>query len=219
MLKQIRSKCVIIFLLVLICLNSSAQNIEKCYVNMPSTLNSTLSKQNRLELLEYYKAGQSDSVVNLFGNQVRLLSLDTLTQYLKVKNTSCSTFEMKVFRIDETTRIIGVIRTVCGSVCQSVVEFYDMKWCPTPIPFDMPKAIDWLKKEATYAEALDQKWVENVLENSFITLTFDLKNPVIIAKNNSLEFLSDTDRKSISPLLVDTTFLYRLEGRKWIVQP
>ena len=35
-----------------------SQSIEKLYVNMPDFLNPTLSKQNRLELLEYHKAGQ-----------------------------------------------------------------------------------------------------------------------------------------------------------------
>jgi len=57
------------------------------------------------------------------------------------------------------------------------------------------------------------------LENSFISLSFDSKNQLIIAKNNSLEFLSEADRKLISPLVVDKKLLFRLEGRKWILEP
>ena len=42
---------------------------------------------------------------------------------------------------------------------------------------------------------------------------------VIIAKNNSLEFVNETDRKLISSLLYDKILKYGLIKRQWILQP
>ena len=201
--------------MVLIFKNLSAQNIEKYYVNMPDALNPTLSKQNRLELLEYHKAKQGDSIANRFGNKAYLISFDTINQRIVIKNTVSSTFEMKVMRID-TTQTIAIIRTVCAPICQSTVEFYDTAWTPVLLQFTMPKAIDWLNQKGFDGQNVDRQWVENVLESSFITLSFDPIKPEIIAKNNSLEFINEIDKKLIAALLFDKTLMFRLEGRKWI---
>jgi len=195
----------------------SAQDIEKYYVNIPDALNPTLTKQNRLELLEYHKAKQSDSIINRFGNTAYLLSLDTISELVVVKNTASSTFEMKVLNLDDSTRVIAIIRTICGPICQSTVEFYDTAWNSTPLQFIIPKAIDWLNEPTENIKNIDNKWVNNILEDSFISLSFDKQQQIIIAKNNSLEFLSDDDRKLIAPYISDKFISYKLIGRKWVL--
>jgi len=210
---------VFIFCLILLSQKLSAQTIERYYVNMPDILNPTLSKQNRMELLEYHKVGQGDSIDNRLGNKAYLLTFDTLSQRIIVKNTESSIFEMKVLNLNDSTRIIGIIRTVCAPICQSAIEFYDTAWNPTPIGFAMPKAVDWVDKGAYTTENVDFKWLDSVLENSFISLSFDSINQLIIAKNNSLEFVSEADRKLISSFVVNKKLIFRLEGRKWILEP
>jgi hypothetical protein len=193
----------------------TAQNIEKFYVNMPDALNPTLSKQNRLELLEYHKAKQSDSTANRFGNKAYLVSLDTINLRIVVRNTVSSTFEMKVMMVDSTLTI-GIIRTVCAPICQSSVEFYDTAWAPLSLQFTMPKAIDWMNEKGFDGQNMDRKWVKSVLESSFISLSFDPIKPEIIAKNNSLEFVTEVDRKLIATILFTKEQRFKLEGRKWI---
>jgi len=198
---------------------SAAQDVGNFYVNMPDKLNPTLSKQNRHELLEYYKAGQTDSITNRYGNHVSLNSVDTLNQILLVKNTPVSSFEMKVFNLNNDSLAIGIIRTICGTVCQSSVEFYDTAWNKIPLIFTMPKAIDWVNKDSLAVKNVDKQWVENVLENNFISLSFATNARQIVAKNNSAEFMSAADRKIISPLLEEKKLIFQLEDRKWIVKP
>lgn len=197
----------------------SAQKVDKFYVNMPDALNPTLSKQNRLELLEYHKAGSGDSITNRFGNLTNLISLDTLNNHLVIKNTESSTFEMKVLNLNDSIKSIGIIRTVCGSICHSSVEFYDTAWNLISLQFIMPKAVDWLNEE-TYSKAtIDKMWVENALETNFISLSFDKVQQILIAKNNSLDFLSEIDRKIILPFVIDKVLIYRLKDRTWVLQP
>ena len=215
-LKQ--NNCLLIIGLIFIFQLSTAQNVEKLYVNMPDALNPTLSKQNRLELLEYHKASQGDSIDNRFGNKAYLSILDTLQKYIVVKNTPNSTFEMKVLKLENDVPLIGIIRTVCAPVCQSKVEFYDTAWNKISLQFTMPKAIEWINESALSQETIDRKWLENLLENSFITLTFDAANQEIIAKNNSLDYVNEVDRKLVAPLLFDKKRSYKLEVRSWILK-
>jgi len=212
---QKKNKYVIIFGLLLINQLLSSQNIEDIYVNMPDTLNPTLSRQNRLELIEYHKAHQSDSIANKIGNEAYLMSLDTLNERIVVKNTQSSTFEMKILQLEDSSKIIGIIRTVCAPVCMSSIEFYDLLWKWVVIPFQMPKSIEWLEEKNIPSDKIDVQWVKNVLDVSFISLSFSADSQVVIAKNNTLDFLSEADRKIIAPYVNAKPFQFKLINRAW----
>lgn len=193
-----------------------ARNIEYYYINMPERLNPTLTRQNKLELLEYAKAKQTDSVGNRFGKPARLLYIDTVFQCVKVQNTPVSAFEMKLFKTVAGDTIIGVIHTVCTPVCHSNVEFYNTTWTPVPLRFTSPKAVQWLDKKKLQEVNIDPVWVENVLATGFISLTFSRNEDAIEATNNTLLFLSDKDRKEIGPLMSDKQIVFRLKGKDWV---
>lgn len=218
-LRQIKNNGILLCCVLLFTQSIVAQTVEKWFVNMPDGLNPTLSKQNRLELLEYFKAGQGDSVTNRYGNQARLVSFDSINQCIVVKNTSSATFEIKMFNLEDSSTVIGLISTVCAPVCQSYIQFYDTAWNSIPIRFTIPKAIEWQDKDSLENKNIDKQWVENMLENSFITLTFDAAKNSIIAQNNSMEFMSEIDRKLIQPFMNNKPFLYRLNGQTWVRQP
>ena len=192
-----------------------SQTIVKCYENMPDILNPTLTKQNRLELVEYYKAKQGDSIANRFDHQVHLLKLDTLNQRILVKNTRTSTFDMKLIKQADSTVVIGIIRTVCAPVCLSSIEFYDTSWNLIPVIFNMPKSIEWLNMNNIPADKIDLQWARNLMGVSFISLSFSEKDQTIIARNNTLDFLSNEDRKVISPYVSDKTITFELKGQQW----
>lgn len=205
----------------LVLLNQSllAQHVADIYVNMPDFLNPTLTRQNRLELLEYHKLHQSDSITNRFGNQAHLLILDSLNQLVVVRNTASSTFEMKILKLQDSTTCIGIIRSVCAPVCLSSVEFYDTAWNVIPIVFAIPKAVEWIDTKAIPADKIDVNWVRSLMEVGFVSLTFSSENQDIIAKNNTLDFLNDDDRKLIRPYCQDKPILFRLDGRTWVEKP
>ena len=196
-----------------------AQTVDKFYVNMPDGLNPILSKQNRMEMLEYHKAKSVDSIANRFGNMAHLISLDTLNNHLVVKNTENSTFEMKVIGTKDSVKIIGVIRTVCGPICQSSIAFYDTAWNQIPQQFEMPKAVDWLDAEKISMATVDKAWISNALAVNFISLSFNAVEQKIIAKNNSLDFLAEIDRKIITAFVIDKTLVFKLVDKVWVLLP
>jgi len=209
-----------LFCCIIVCSQSLySQNIEKWFVNMPDILNPTLSRQNRLELLEYHKAGQGDSIPNVFKHQAYLLNIDTLKQQIAVKNTQSSVFEMKIIRTEDSTSVIGIIRTVCAPVCMSTIEFYDTVWNLIPVRFTKPAAIEWLDVKSVPSEKIDIEWAKNLMGISFISLSFSKKDQTIVAKNNTLDFISAEDRKVIVPYMSDKPIYYQLKGRTWQRRP
>lgn len=194
-----------------------SQSVEHCYINMPDGLSPLLNKKARVEMLEYHKARQNDTIQNLFGGNAVLQVFDTLNNRIIVKCTESSTMEIKVFKQGDKPIFIGLINTVCSPICQSSIQFYDTLWNKIPLRFEFPKAIDWLNKEKlNNAQSIDKVWAVNVLENNFISLQFDPINQSIIATNNSPEFLSEEDRKIILPILNTQPLVYRLVGLKWV---
>jgi len=202
--------------LILVNQNLLSQRIEDWYVNMPDILNPTLSRQNRLELLEYHKVHQSDSIANRLGNFAHLLTLDSLNNRIVVKNTPSSVFEMKAFNLDDNTTAIGIIRTVCAPVCLSNIQFYDTAWNQIPIQFTVPKAIEWVNKNNIPTDKVDIQWLKNSLSISFTSLSFSEEGQSIVVKNNTLDFLSETDRKIIAPYITTKPISFKLKGRTWI---
>jgi hypothetical protein len=213
---QIINSLIFTFCLLLANLSLVAQGFERLYVNMPDELNPILSRQNRLELLEYYKAHQVDSIKNRFKNKVVLVKFDSVQQHLIVKNTSCTTFEMKIIQRPDSTTIIGIIRTVCGPVCQSRIEFYDKAWRQIALQFKMPKLMDLANDSILNQANLDRRWVENLLQNNYFTLSFEGKTQCIIAKCNSLDFFGEADKKTLSKLGLDQLQVFQLVDSKWV---
>lgn len=211
-----KNSLVALVLALFLSVNVFSQNIESVYLSMPDALNPTLSSKQRHELIEYFKVNQSDSVLNRFGTQSKILALDTINQQLIVQNTAVSTHEMMLFYTHDSLPLVGVINTVCAPLCHSTIQFYDTAWRNISIKFDMPKSIEWLNWDSLNLASIDKDWVENILENNFIKLKFDGRNKTILADNQSLDFISDKDKEIVKPLMKEESFIYRLKDKVWI---
>jgi hypothetical protein len=198
------------------CTLISAQNIDKLYVGMPDALNPTLTSQQRLELIEYAKAGQNDTTLNRFKKPVFLLKLDTLHQHLIVKNSGSSTFEMKIMDSGTTEPIIGIIRTVCAPICHSLIVFYDLKWNRLPVSFPYPQATDWLDGDKVQKSEEGIETFQKILKHTFVSLSFQEDGQGVIASNNSLDFLSTEDKKLITPCMNTVPLLFQWNNLKWM---
>ncbi len=103
--------------------------IETIYQNMPSDINPFLSPQKRLELMEYHKATQGDSIKNVFNNWSEIILLDTAQQLIRVAHTTGTQFEMKLFtNTTDSTLNIGIIESVYAPAGHSTIRFYDERW-------------------------------------------------------------------------------------------
>ncbi len=202
---------------------SNAQLIDKVFVKtMPDIVFPSMEKNIRFELLEYYKAGQKDTIKNVFQNGVFILDYDSINHYLSIKTTKNSQFEIKLFptkeKMDSTSYIIGVINTVCAPACSSYIRFYDYKWNKMEVDFSKPTALDWLNNKD--ADTYGVKIAE-IFKSSFLALSFDKWHNNIILKNNSADLLSVEDKLLIKSYLVneDKTYKIKVANSKVCINP
>ncbi len=159
----------------------NAQGIEFFFKDMPKNILPTLSSYRRLELLEYHKANQKDTLVNDFGSTVKLLKLDINNNYIHIQLNSIKTLKMFVLHKNDSTPIIGLIHTVCAPICSSYIQFYNKNWKKIAINIPQFNIKDFLIKEDTS--------LTKEIKAEFIEYDFEPKEKLLLCKNNSLNSL------------------------------
>lgn len=178
-----------------LCVN--AQEIEKLYINMPDGLSPSVSKQQRLELIEYYKAGQqADSIKNKYGKTSKIILFENEKNHLKVQTSATSTSELFLYTEESSgDSIIGLIRTVCLPICYSYVSFFDNNWQAIDRNIEIPRSADWIKTDCKNSNEVETKMVADKISNiSFVSLSYDTANQALKATNNTPEYLPEEEK-------------------------
>ena len=142
-----KNKGFILSILLISCTIVSGQKFDNILLNIPEQYIPLLSKQNRFELIEYYKANQKDSVKNKFGKFATLELYDSTNQHIILKPSKISRVEIKKLNTTDLSPIFAIINTILLPVPHSSINFYNMQWQKIIVDFTLPKATDWLKKE------------------------------------------------------------------------
>lgn len=192
-----------IILLIVLLMHSfflNAASIDSVFVNLPANISPLLSKQHRIEMLEYAKAQQTDSVKNRLGGFSTVGLRDTVNQLITINTTSTTSLQLKLFKTTQTNYLIGLIKTVSSPVKSSIIEFFDENWNSVSVKFDKPKAAEWYKVLIEKNNAVDTVWLNKLLQNSFISYRFSEEDNIIEAINHSPDFLSIEDRRLLATL-------------------
>lgn len=184
--------------LVLCCLSLSVsgQSIEQLYIDMPQELNPYLQPMQRMELIEYAKTGQQEEALNLLGGQAQIIAYEPTRNYLKVAHTACSETALQVFRLRDTTCVVGVIETVNGPIASSTIAFYDMQWRPVAFRLPVFKAADFLTEEGKR----DSKALRELMP-IFVKATFSDTDDALLFSNETINQLPREDRDKYTPLM------------------
>lgn len=202
------NKILFIFFLALTSLTIKAQIIDSVFVNkMPDDFLPTLTKINKLELIEFYKTGQKDTVKNIFRNKVYVVDYDSINHFISIQTAENAKIEIKLFG-KSPNNVIGVINTVCGPVCSSYIRFYRNNWTKMVTNIPAWNIADWLQEPD---EAVNGVKLTDLFKSIFIELHFDKKTNQMVVKNNSTEFLSVEDRLSVKQFVKNDDKMYNIQ--------
>ena len=188
-----------LFTFLLISVSISSKNITDYFIDMPSVLMPTFGSSYRVELVENFKKSGKDTVQNLFGTQVKLLSLDTVYQHIRVQITKSSRFEMQLLSQNNDT-VIGIINTVCAPICSSYIKFFDKEWKEVRVDFPKFDIYSWTKPNSTTDE---KKFIDSFIKTSFVEFNFNPKEKTVEVTNNSLKNLNAEDQDMIRPFFIE----------------
>lgn len=72
-----------------------------------------------------------DTALNTIPNAIgKMQRLNFTDDYLKIKTSEVGNVQIKLLSLVNNTKIICVIKTVCGSTCDSRIQFYSVDWTP-----------------------------------------------------------------------------------------
>jgi len=103
-----------------------AQEAKTCFVNMPDSLSPILTSVNRADCVDFLASKMKAVVTNRFGGKSEMTQLSS--DYINVKMTPESTWQMKLLPLNDSTKVICTISTACGPACDSNFRFYTTKW-------------------------------------------------------------------------------------------
>ncbi len=204
----------LLFLVGIFCaLSVLAQDMKTVFVAMPDSVTPLLTKVNREDCIDFLASDMKAVVKNRFGNvaEMKVLTDD----YVQMQMSEVSTLEMKLLPVNDSTKVVCMVRTVCGSACDSSIRFYASDWSreldakdflqvPSGDDFFLPD--DSLTDEAVLArKKADMHVMKAMLSKDDASLTWLYTTP---------EYLNKEDREKLLPLLKKEPIVLRWsEGR------
>lgn len=212
---MIMKKLIYLFLVWGCTLSVAAQDMKKVFIAMPDSLTPLLTKVNKEDCIDFLASNMKAEIKNRFdkSSEMKVLTED----YLQMQMTENSTLEMKLFPVNDSVKIVCMVKTVCSSVCDSEIRFYDTSWkkefrksdylqLPTPQTFYLPtdtvsSEVELIKKKA------DMHVMKAVLSKDDSSLSFIYTTP---------DYLNQEDREKLSPYLRKEAVVYRWKDGKFL---
>lgn len=178
--------------LVFVCLASQAQQAKTCFINMPDSLSPLLSSVNRADFIDFLESNMKAEVTNSFGGKSEMTELSP--DYISVKMTSQSTWQMKLLPVNDSTKVICTVSTVCAPAYDSYINFYTTDWKALPassylsgLPVledfivEAPDSVDIRKYQEARLQA-DMLLMKADLSSKDAALTFSFTTPDYMEK-------------------------------------
>ncbi len=212
---MIMKKLIYLFLVWGCTLSVAAQDMKKVFIAMPDSLTPLLTKVNKEDCIDFLASNMKAEIKNRFdkSSEMKVLTED----YLQMQMTENSTLEMKLFPVNDSVKIVCMVKTVCSSACDSEIRFYDTSWkkefpkndylqLPAPQTFYLPtdtvsSEVELIKKKA------DMHVMKAVLSKDDSSLSIIYTTP---------DYLNQEDREKLSPYLRKEAVVYRWKDGKFL---
>lgn len=191
-----------------------AQDMKSVFVSMPDSVAPLLTKVNKEDCVDFLASNMKAEVKNRFGNVTELKELTD--DYLLMQTTSSSSIEMKLLPLNDSVKVICMVKTVCASACDSEIYFYASDWSeeirketffqkPDVGMFYLPN--DSLTEEyVSIRKKADMDLMKASLSKEDETLTFIYTTP---------DYLNKEDKRNLMPYLRKEPVVLRWQKGKF----
>lgn len=202
-------------LLVLGVLSGEARTpIRQWFAVMPDSVMPLLTKNNRLDFIDFIDCQMEAVVTNRLDGKSRM---DTLTDdYLSMRYTSSCDVEMKLLPVNDSTEVLCVVTTMKAMICDSRIEFYDTSWNPLSAEtlFAEPVLDDFRSDEAS--DSAEMAWKK--VDAFFKTYKLSPEAPVLTCRLSALDYLGREDREVIVPYVKSDSIVFSWENARFVAR-
>ena len=205
-------------LLITVCflsvLSGWSQDMKSVFIAMPDSITPLLTKVNKEDFVDFLASDMKAEVRNRFDGTAEMKELTD--DYTLVKTSEIGTLEMKLLPINDSIKVICMVRTVCASACDSDIRFYTSDWkqeldkkeyleLPASEMFFLPK--DSLNEEdALIRQKADMHLMKASLSKDNASLTFIYTTP---------DYLNKEDKEKMSRHLNQTPVAFQWKDGKF----
>lgn len=185
------------FLLLVLSLHIAARTPMRSWiVAMPDSVMPLLTKNDRLDFIDFYDAKMAAVVTNRMEGKSRM---DTLTaDFVRFAYTPSTVVEMKLLAVNDSTDVLCMITTMKAAVRDSRIAFFDEAWQPLDVLdyMDEPSVEDF-RSTAHQGDSAQQAW--NKMDVFFRTYHLCAEEATLRCVLTALDYLSREDRKEVDP--------------------
>ena len=107
-------------------LSATAQDMKSVFIAMPDSIAPLLTQVNKEDCVDFLDSNMKAEVTTRFGGtaEMKVLTED----YVFLQTTPSSTLEMKLLPVNDSTKVVCMVKTVCASACDSEIHFYTSDW-------------------------------------------------------------------------------------------
>ena len=103
-----------------------AQNMKSVFIAMPDSLTPLLTQVNKEDCVDFLDSNMKAEVTTRFGGTAEMKALTD--DYVFMQTSSSSSLEMRLLPVNDSTKIVCMVKTVCASACDSEIRFYTSDW-------------------------------------------------------------------------------------------
>ncbi|MBR5685183.1 MAG: DUF3256 family protein [Muribaculaceae bacterium] len=188
----------------------SARTIADFFATEPGNIFALLTRTYRMDMVDYYKSGQTAALPNNLAGTAQLIEMDST--YLKVQTSPSRMVEMLMRKAGKDT-VITVIETVMTPVPDSRLTQWNVHWqrFTSDRIFTKPGIDDFIVGKMSPELRLD---LQDAMIFPLIQLMFTGSNHDSIVATHGLEqFLVPSEYKRFAPYL-KPSLSYRFNGLK-----
>jgi hypothetical protein len=185
------------FLLLAMSLHMAARTpMRNWLVTMPDSVMPLLTKNDRLDFIDFYDAKMAAVVTNRMEGKSRM---DTLTaDYVHFAYTPSTEVEMKLLPVNDSTDVICMVTTMKAAVHDSRIDFFDKAWQPLDVSdyMDEPCMEDF-RSTTHQGDSAQRVWSK--IDIFFRTYHLCAEEATLKCVLTALDYLSKEDREEVKP--------------------
>ena len=103
-----------------------AQNMKSVFIAMPDSITPLLTQVNKEDCVDFLDSNMKAEVTTRFGGTAEMKVLTD--DYVFMQTTPSSSLEMKLLPVNDSVKVVCMVKTVCASACDSEAHFYTSDW-------------------------------------------------------------------------------------------
>ena len=178
---------------------SYGQKIDEVFKTMPNEFLPAFSEANKTMLL----VDSSLSVIPYPLGEIEKLDYDDT--FLSLKTSEVGTMQIKLLSLVNQTQIIVLIKTVCGTFCDSDIRFFSIDWKEINRSSLLPQIKPIVFFDSNKLNTQEFKWAVSHIDLFPLHYQFEKESDNLSVTFDFKKYLSKEDLQNVTPYLKSET--------------